>query len=180
MLIATSACLLGDAVRYDGGDKRNELLLQQAQGRVEFMALCPEADAGLGVPREPMRLEGDPQAPHLITIDSRRDKTAVLARWCEMAIVQIKQRRPSGIILKKRSPSCGIDSVAIITAPNSVSRGAGLFAASIKAAFPDIPMIEGDDLESVAAIEAFFTKAATYAATKASTTGNSHGQDNRR
>src|SRR5437899_3341862 len=61
--LGISACLLGQAVRYDGGHKRDPFLAETLGRFVEWVPVCPEVELGLGVPREPIRLEGDPAAP---------------------------------------------------------------------------------------------------------------------
>ncbi|HEX9112883.1 MAG TPA: DUF523 domain-containing protein, partial [Nitrospirota bacterium] len=68
--IGISSCLLGNNVRYDGGHKL-DLSLRDDLGRiVEWVPICPEVESGLGVPREPMQLNGDPAAPRLIAIET--------------------------------------------------------------------------------------------------------------
>jgi uncharacterized protein YbbK (DUF523 family) len=54
--IGISACLLGQRVRYDGGDKRDRFLTETFGPHVEWVPVCPEAEVGMGVPREPVRL----------------------------------------------------------------------------------------------------------------------------
>src|SRR5216117_402244 len=73
--LGISACLLGHKVRYDGGHKRDPFLAETLGGFVEWVPVCPEVELGLGVPREPIRLEGDPAAPRLVAASSRRDLT---------------------------------------------------------------------------------------------------------
>ncbi len=64
--IGVSACLLGERVRYDGGHKLDRLLIDALGEDVTYVPVCPEVECGLGVPREAMRLEGDPDAPRLV------------------------------------------------------------------------------------------------------------------
>src|SRR5271163_1386481 len=54
--IGVSSCLLGEAVRFDGGHKRNDFLTETLGRFVEFVPVCPELEIGLGVPRESIRL----------------------------------------------------------------------------------------------------------------------------
>src|ERR1051326_1558397 len=54
--VAISACLLGERVRYDGGHKRDAFLADVLATRVEWVAVCPEVELGLGVPRPAMNL----------------------------------------------------------------------------------------------------------------------------
>src|SRR4051794_22487566 len=76
--IGVSRCLLGEDVRYDGGHKHNRFLTDVLGRYVEWVPICPEVEAGLGIPREAMRLVGDPRRPRLATIESRIDHTHAL------------------------------------------------------------------------------------------------------
>src|SRR5512138_1366258 len=79
--IGVSSCLLGRRVRYDGDHRLNRLLERISGQGVVFVAVCPEAECGLGVPREPMRLVGDARSPRLVTIRGGADCTERLERW---------------------------------------------------------------------------------------------------
>ena len=54
--VGISRCLLGDEVRYDGGHKRDALLLSTLGALVEWVSVCPEVEAGMGTPREAIDL----------------------------------------------------------------------------------------------------------------------------
>ena len=54
--VGISACLLGAAVRFDGGHKRDRFLTETLARFVEWVTVCPEVECGLGTPRESMRL----------------------------------------------------------------------------------------------------------------------------
>src|SRR5687768_18580619 len=54
--VGISSCLLGDGVRFDGGHKRDVYLVETFGRFVEWVRVCPEAECGLGTPRESMRL----------------------------------------------------------------------------------------------------------------------------
>ena len=79
--IGISSCLLGNPVRYDGGHKLDRFLRDTLGQYVEYVPVCPEAECGMGIPREAMRLEGDPEAPRLMTRSTRVDKTDMMMRW---------------------------------------------------------------------------------------------------
>lgn len=65
MKIGISSCLLGENVRYDGGHKHDPYLTDTLGAFFEYVPVCPEYEAGFGVPREAMRLSGDPSSPRL-------------------------------------------------------------------------------------------------------------------
>ena len=63
--VGVSACLLGEPVRFDGGNKRDAFLVDQLSPFVDWAPLCPELALGLGTPREALRLTGTMRAPRL-------------------------------------------------------------------------------------------------------------------
>ena len=69
--LGISACLLGEPVRFDGGHKLDRFITDTLGQYVEFVPVCPEVECGLGVPREAMRLVGDPEAPRLVTVRTK-------------------------------------------------------------------------------------------------------------
>ncbi|MBM4275689.1 MAG: DUF1722 domain-containing protein [Deltaproteobacteria bacterium] len=139
--LGVSACLLGEKVRYNGGHKR-ELFLTDTLGRfVELVGVCPEAECGLGVPREAMRLEGDPEGPRLMTVRSRKDLTARLAFWAQKRVRELEAENLWGFIFKSNSPSCGAARVKVYGEKGGpVKKGMGLFARAFMAHFPLTPM----------------------------------------
>ncbi len=141
--IGVSRCLLGEEVRYDGGHKRDRFLTDVLGRYVEWVPICPEIEAGLGAPREPMRLVGDPQRPRLVTIKSGIDHTHALETMTMNRIETLKKLDLSGYVFKKGSPSCGIERVRIYNEHGMHSRnGVGLFARSFMKQFPLTPVEE--------------------------------------
>ncbi|HKO30906.1 MAG TPA: DUF523 and DUF1722 domain-containing protein [Nitrospiraceae bacterium] len=141
--LGISRCLLGDEVRFDGGHKQDEFLKEVLGRYVEWVPVCPEVEAGLGTPREAMRLVGDVQKPRLMTIKSGTDHTRTLEAMSANRIEQLKDMDLSGYVFKKGSPSCGIESVRIYNEQGVVSRkGVGLFARAFIEQFPLIPLEE--------------------------------------
>jgi uncharacterized protein YbgA (DUF1722 family)/uncharacterized protein YbbK (DUF523 family) len=141
--LGISRCLLGDEVRFDGGHKRDSFLTDVFGRYVEWVPVCPEVEAGLGTPREAMRLVGDPQNPRLVTIKSGTDHTRALETLTKNRIAQLMELDLSGYVFKKGSPSCGIERVRIYNAEGMPSRnGVGLFARAFIEQFPLIPVEE--------------------------------------
>jgi len=101
--ILVSACLLGEKVRYDGGDSRQVGLLEtwQAEGRV--IALCPEVAGGLPVPRAPAEIQTDGR---IINIE-HEDVTNAFEHGAQKALELCKKHGIQIAILKEGSPSCG-------------------------------------------------------------------------
>ena len=113
--ILVSACLLGEKVRYDGGHKRDRLLIETLGPFVEWVRVCPEVDCGLSVPREAMRLVGDPKHPRLVTNGTGIDPTERMERWAKARLEKLSGLGLCGYICKKDSPSCGMEPVGVFT-----------------------------------------------------------------
>jgi uncharacterized protein YbbK (DUF523 family) len=141
--LGISRCLLGEEVRFDGGHKRDTFLTEVLGRYVEWVPVCPEVEAGLGTPREAMRLVGDPQDPRLVTIKSGSDHTGALEMITTNRIEELKELDLSGYVFKKGSPSCGIERVSIYNEHGKASRnGVGLFSRAFTEQFPLIPVEE--------------------------------------
>ena len=69
--------------------------------------MCPEAECGLGVPREPMRLVGGPEAPRLLTVRTGLELTERLQTWTGRKLAELASEDLAGFIFKSKSPSCG-------------------------------------------------------------------------
>lgn len=138
--IAVSSCLLGNPVRYDGTDKFNSLICDHLAKQFEVIAICPEVEAGLGVPRPPVRLTGNPKQPLALGIeDASLNVTAALTLFANSWLAQAKI--VSGLILKSRSPSCGLRDTPVFDQYGEVqSRGSGLFSQIITRHYPQLPM----------------------------------------
>ncbi|HEY6872805.1 MAG TPA: DUF523 domain-containing protein [Geobacteraceae bacterium] len=159
--IGVSSCLLGERVRYDGSDKR-EPYIADVLGRIfALVPVCPEVGCGLPVPREVMRLEGDPVHPRLVTVESRLDLTERLHAWCRLKVKELEGENIAGFILKSRSPSCGLFRVEVFSQGRTES-GRGLFAAALTAYFPDLPVEEEGRLGDVRLREEFIERASAY------------------
>lgn len=112
--ILVSACLLGEAVRHDGRDKRcdNEILERWLrEGRV--VPICPEVAGGLPVPRPPAEIAN--RAGGAAVLDGKgqvrdingRDVTDIFIKGAEQALSRARSRRIRVAVLKEGSPSCG-------------------------------------------------------------------------
>lgn len=141
--IGISSCLLGNKVRYDGGHKLDPFIFKTLDQYFSFVPVCPEAECGFGIPREPMRLEGSFSNPRLITVLSRVDVTNKLLSWSKSKIRTLKSYDISGFIFKSRSPSCGISHIAVYNKKSRpVKKGQGIFVNMIIKHFPFIPYID--------------------------------------
>jgi uncharacterized protein YbgA (DUF1722 family)/uncharacterized protein YbbK (DUF523 family) len=141
--IGISTCLLGEKVRYDGGHKLDRFLRDTLGRFVEYVPVCPEYECGLGVPRESMRLVGDPASPRLVTARTRVDMTDRMAAWARKRNRELEGEDLCGFVFKSNSPSSGMERVKVWSERGMpVRRGVGIFAAAFMEHFPLLPVEE--------------------------------------
>ena len=139
--LGVSQCLLGENVRYDGGHTLDHYIRDTLGQYVDFVPVCPEAECGLGIPREPMRLVGNPESPCLVTIRTQKDLTKQMINWAGHRVRQLEKEDLCGFIFKSNSPSSGMEKVKVYNDKGMpVKRGVGLFARIFKAHFPLLPV----------------------------------------
>lgn len=139
--VGISACLLGQNVRYDGGHKLDRYIRDTLGQYLEFVPVCPEVECGMGVPREAMRLVGDPGSPRLVTIRTGRDLTGQMLGWAETRLKELEAEGLGGFIFKSGSPSSGMERVKVYTEGGMPSqRGTGIFAKAFMERFPLLPV----------------------------------------
>lgn len=161
--LGISACLLGQKVRYDGAHKQDHFLTDIFGRFVEWIAVCPEFEIGMGVPREAVRLVGAPENPKLIAERSGRDWTNAMQRFAEVRTRELAELKLSGYVFKKNSPSCGVERVRVYGAKNMPAhRGRGLFAAAVMAKTPLLPVEEEGRLNDPGLRENFIERVFAY------------------
>ncbi len=173
--IGVSACLLGQQVRFDGGHKRNDFLAGTFGKFVEFVPFCPEMALGLGVPRESLRLVRDESAPsersssgsavsaRMIGNRSGADMTDAMRALANKRVEEFSHAGLSGYVLKKDSPSCGMERVRVYAADGMPARdGRGLFAEALIAAMPNLPVEEEGRLSDARLRENFIERVFAY------------------
>jgi len=157
--LGISSCLLGNNVRYDGGNKLDQYVIDTFGRSVEWIPICPEVEAGLPIPREPMQLVADNNRTRLVTIETQQDRTGVLTYWIENKLHVLKQEHLRGFILKARSPSCGILDAELFSAKGkSIGARAGLFAEAVMNCFPLMPVENEERLRDSAIRQRFFDR----------------------
>jgi uncharacterized protein YbgA (DUF1722 family)/uncharacterized protein YbbK (DUF523 family) len=162
--LGISACLLGDPVRYNGGHKESRLCSHSLANHVDFVPLCPEVAIGLGIPREPIRLVGEPAAPRAMGGPQRKqDHTEALAEFGEIMAGQLADI--SGYIFMQKSPSCGLERVRVHQADGHAINGGsrGIFASAFCARHPDLPVEEDGRLHDPVLRENFLTRVYAHA-----------------
>lgn len=146
--VGISSCLLGESVRYDGRHKRSQAVLDLLDERFEAVPICPEVEAGMGVPREAVQLVAGNMLTRMVGVDSGKDWTVDMAELTTRKLDELSTL--SGFIFKSRSPSCGVKDIPIsdITGSTPVKPDAGLFAQAVMRNFPSLPVIDEDALQN--------------------------------
>jgi uncharacterized protein YbbK (DUF523 family) len=141
--LGISACLMGQEVRWNGGHARDRYLTDILGKYVEFVPVCPEVECGMGVPRETLRLVGDPDNPNLVTSKTNIDHTRRMIEWAEEKVKTLEKENLCGFVFKKNSPSSGLFRVPVRTSKGMPQKkGQGIFARVFTEHFPLIPVEE--------------------------------------
>lgn len=152
--IGISGCLMGEPVRYDGEHKAQSRLIALA-GRCKFVTYCPEAAAGLGIPRPPIELVETARGVRVLGVASpNRDVTDALRSASLVHCETLEALVPRGYILKARSPSCGPGDSPVVIG-NTLTTGFGLFAHTLRETFPGLLLVSEAQLDSTARAESF-------------------------
>ena len=160
--IAVSSCLLGNPVRYDGCDKRDENILRHLQTDFELIPVCPEVNAGLGVPRPKIQLVSVSEELRALGVDDRElDVTVALLDAAEQFL--LNSPGICGLVIKSRSPSCGYGSTTIFYSGNTpLTTGNGLFTAYVLNNRPGLPIVEETTLLNTENMQDFIRQVSEY------------------
>ncbi len=147
--VGVSSCLLGQEVRYDGGHSRDRYVADTLAEHFALVPVCPEAELGMGTPRETVRLHGDDLArPRMIGSLSATDWTSGMNRFAATRIQQLGSENLCGYVFKKNSPSCGVFRVKVYRDKGMPQRkGRGLFASAFAQRYPLVPLEEEGRLQ---------------------------------
>ena len=141
--LGISRCLLGENVRYDGGHALDRFLRDTLGKYVEYVPVCPEVECGFSIPRESLRLLGNPQKPRLVTSRTGVDHTDRMEAWAHRRVAELEMENLCGFIFKSDSPSSGMERVKVYDDKGIPKKtGAGIFARIFREHFPLIPVEE--------------------------------------
>jgi uncharacterized protein YbgA (DUF1722 family)/uncharacterized protein YbbK (DUF523 family) len=161
--IGISSCLLGEPVRFDGGHKRDSFLTGTFASFVEWVPICPEVECGLGTPRESMRLVRVDAGVRLRTVKTGADLSERMDTFAGRRVAQLEAVDLSGYVLKKDSPSCGLERVKVFNGHGVPTKsGRGVFATRLVDAFPDLPVEEEGRLAAPRLRENFVERVFAY------------------
>ena len=162
LTVAVSECLTGARVRYDGDHKREAMPHAAIDGLYVFRAVCPEVGIGLGVPRKPIRLVGDPGAPRARVVgeesESRSDVTAALRAYADSQLSVLDE--VDGYVFMQKSPSCGLSGVKLFGGSGA---GRGVYARQVLILRPALPVAEAWQLFDPARCANFVMRTFVYA-----------------
>jgi uncharacterized protein YbgA (DUF1722 family)/uncharacterized protein YbbK (DUF523 family) len=156
--VIISRCVEFEKCRYNEAMISSEAVKMMKE-HVDFITVCPEADIGMGVPRDPVRFVDDGEI-RLKQLKSGRDWTDKMINYRKKILENIDDDI-DGFIMKSRSPSCGPNEVKIYKniekgAPIS-NKGKGLFGGYIKEKYEDLPVEDEGRLTNFAIRDHFFT-----------------------
>ena len=159
--LGISSCLIGEKVRFDGGHKQNRYILDTLGQYFSFRPFCPEMAIGLGVPRETIRLveiEGKTEA-----IGNKNAELNVTRALVQSAHEQRSWHQDiCGYIVKKDSPSCGMERVKVYHKDQPRRSGSGLYTATMMQNFPNLPIEEEGRLGDPVLRESFVKRVFIY------------------
>lgn len=160
---------MGNNVRYDGQNTKDSWLTDQLGKHFELMPVCPELNMGMGVPREPVNLILDKNGKiQMISIKTKINYTEK-AFDISQQIANEYANQIYGIILQKKSPSCGIERVKLYNENDeqmfnlkNTEKNRGLFASFMLQHFPNIPAIDSGRLYDDGEKENFLRQVMCY------------------
>ncbi|PCJ93717.1 MAG: hypothetical protein COA46_01420 [Porticoccaceae bacterium] len=156
--VGISACLIGENVRYDGANKHHALIQQEIAPWLHLESICPEVEAGLGIPRPPVQLIKKPEGICALGVE---DKTLNVTKALTNASKRLASSRCNNFcayIVKARSPSCGSGSTPIYDITGKQLVGDGLFVAALKKALPHLIIVEESHFSDIQACSNFVEK----------------------
>jgi uncharacterized protein YbgA (DUF1722 family)/uncharacterized protein YbbK (DUF523 family) len=169
--LGISSCLLGNTVRYDGGHKRDRFLADELAQFVEWVPVCPEVEAGLGIPRPALRLVRDGARIRVRETASGEDHTRALERASAARVRALRGLELDGYVLKKGSPSCGLARIKVWPSHDAPAMpsadGRGVFARMLCDALPNLPIEDEGRLQDPRLRESFLERIFAHARLRA-------------
>ena len=160
--LGVSSCLLGNRVRYESSHKCDPLIVETLGELFDFVPICPEVAIGMGVPRPPIRLQGQPAQLRAVGVDDPElDVTIALRDYAKQIAPGLQNI--SGYIFKSRSPSCGIGDVQVYDNSGEPSAlGVGIFAQALMSYWPLLPVTDECCLAQPEARADFVERVSSY------------------
>ncbi len=162
--IGVSSCLIGEKVRWNGDHKQNRYVRDVLGGHFEYVPVCPEVEAGMGVPRETVALYGEIENPRMISKKTQVDWTDRMNRYTTERLKQLSGENICGYVFKSKSPSCGLGRVPVYREFGSdyARHRGGLFYSAYNKAFPLIPTEDEGRLNDAKIRENFIVRVFSF------------------
>lgn len=141
--VGISACLMGENVRFNGGNKCLAFAVEELAPYVDFQLVCPEMAIGLKTPRPTLRLiKHDNKLTMRFSDDAGIDLTEQIQSYAEKHIAKLHHL--CGYIVCAKSPSCGMEQVKVYSKDGKTVRkeGVGLYTAELIKQMPWLPIEE--------------------------------------
>ena len=157
--VGISECLLGAAVRFDGGHKHATYCTGELARWFRYVPVCPEMAIGLGAPRESIHLRRRADGEvRLVGTKSGNDHTDAMTDFARARAAGLGEL--CGYIVAKRSPTCGMERIKVYSGDGMPDRadGSGLYIREFMAAHPLVPVEEDGRLNDPPLRENFVTR----------------------
>lgn len=142
--LGVSACLLGKNVRYDGGNKFHNLDQYFNPSHYKLIAVCPEVEMGMAIPRPPIQIINDGKI-QLVQVDNNKIKlNKIMKSWFNKNKITLSEY--AGFILKSKSPSCGNQTTPHFYSNNKSLLNDGYFVGLLKLQNPHVHIIDESSL----------------------------------
>lgn len=124
--ILVSACLLGTNCKYNGGNNKNNKVLNFLKDK-EVIPICPEILGGLTTPRDPAERVGN-----RVMTNKGQDVTKDFLKGAEETLYLAKLLDIKKALLKAKSPSCGNKEIYDGSFKGNIINGIGVTAELLK------------------------------------------------
>jgi uncharacterized protein YbbK (DUF523 family) len=161
--IGISSCLMGEDVRYDGGNCYASLIVERLNDAFELHPICPEMGIGMGAPRAPIQLIDTGEGIYARGTD---DRSLNVTNKLEQFAIGCLAELPTlyGYIFKAHSPSCGIQNTNVFNKAGKLldSNGTGIHAMTIIKNRTNLPVACENQLQDIESIEEYRLKVVSY------------------
>ena len=165
--VVVSKCLGFAACRYNG-QTIPDRFLEKLSPHADLLAVCPEVEIGLGIPRDTIHIVGEASGRRLVQPSNGQDLTERMVHFRDRFLGAL--RDIDGFVLKGRSPSCAIFDAKIHSPRENtpaLGKGPGIFAEGVLAGFPDTAIEDKGRLTNFRIREHFLARVFTTAAFRA-------------
>lgn len=141
--VIVSACLLGELCRYDAQTKKMDKVLEVLKG-CEIIPFCPEAPL-FGTPRQRINVITIDTQNKFVTDETNEDVTQVLQEQIDRFMKE--NPHADAIILKSKSPSCGLGTTPILNLNKEITKlGNGIAANAFLKQYPHAKISDENSL----------------------------------